>query len=98
MFDSDKDILEPPKFDTLFIQFRGDNHEVVLPYCEVANGDIGELNHSANSILVEIEKEQTTLSFKDFTKTIEKTFDLKEIVKLRIQKANAYQIFDIYES
>jgi hypothetical protein len=98
MFNGDKDTLEPPKFDTLFIQFRGDNHEVVLPYCEVANGDIGELNQSSKSILVEIEKEETTLPFKDFTKTIEKIFDLKEIVKLRIQKANAYQIFDIYES
>lgn len=98
MFDGDKDTLEPPKFDTLFIQFRGDNHEVVLPYCEVANGDIGELDHAANSILISVDKEEAKLSFKDFTNTIEKTFDLKEIVKLRLQKANTYQILDIYES
>lgn len=98
MLDGDRDTLEPPRFDTLFIQFRGDNHEVVLPYCEVANGDIGELNHASNSILITVDNEKAELSFKDFTSTIEKTFDLKEIVKLRLQKANTYKILEIYES
>lgn len=97
MEDGDKDLLEPPKFDTLFVQFRGDNYNVVLPYCEVANGEITDLNQENKTIQINIDKTDEVFSFKDFTKTIEKTFDLKEIIKLQLQKANTYEIFNIYE-
>ena len=45
MYDKDDNqgTIEPPRYDTLIVRFRGDSHEIALPYIEVANGDITNL-------------------------------------------------------
>jgi hypothetical protein len=75
----------------LTIRFRGDNHDVVLPYCEVANGDITEIEDNLIKVAVNDKKKNVLkLPFADFVKLIEETFDIKDIVKLMVQKAGSY--------
>ena len=54
-FDGD-DLLEPPKYDMLSVKFRGDQHVIVLPYCEVANGDI--TNISDDTVEISVPKDE----------------------------------------
>lgn len=87
----DNDLTEPPNYDMLTIRFRGDNHDVILPYCEVANGDITEIDEDLIKVAVKDKKKSVlSMSFADFAKLIEQTFDIKDIVKLMIQKAGSY--------
>jgi hypothetical protein len=97
--DDDLGLDDPPRHDILGIKFRGDDFEVVLPYCEVANGDIT----SVKDDLIEISMhgdgtkpvESVKMTYKDFTELVEKTFDIKEIVKLTLQLANSYDTITI---
>ena len=101
MFESnnfdDDNLLEPPKYDMLSVKFRGDNHTIVLPYCEVANGDI--TNISADTVEISVPKEEgnelVKMLFKDFTKLIETTFDIKEITYLAAQLAGTTELIQI---
>jgi hypothetical protein len=91
--DEENQLLEPPRYDMLTVRFRGDVHEMTLPYCEVANGDITRIepNLIGISVFREDKTEETELSFKDFFDVIEKTFDTKEILELWLQKAETYE-------
>jgi hypothetical protein len=95
--DEQNGLTDPPYFDTLTVKFRGDKYEVALPYCEVANGDIVEINESTVSIAVlkEGTKEVLKMAYTDFVAAVEKAFDIKEIVKLTIQLANSYDTIKI---
>jgi hypothetical protein len=95
--DEQNGLTDPPYFDTLTVQFRGDNYEVALPYCEVANGDIVEINESAVSISVlnDGKPELLKMVYTDFVSAVEKAFDIKEIIKLNIQLANSYDTIKI---
>lgn len=95
--DEQTGLTDPPYFDTLTVQFRGDNYEVALPYCEVANGDIVEINESTVNIAVfkEGTKEVLKMAYEDFVAAVEKAFDIKEIVKLTVQLAESYNTIKI---
>ena len=86
---SKEDLMDPPLYDMLHVKFRGDNHEVILPYCEVANGNVAEISDSAIEITKPQDKVQ--MDFKVFVEVIENTFDIKQIVKLSVQKAGSYE-------
>lgn len=87
----DNNLTDPPNYDMLTIRFRGDNHDIVLPYCEVANGDITEIEDNLIKVAVNDKKKNVLkLPFADFVKLIEETFDIKDIVKLMVQKAGSY--------
>jgi hypothetical protein len=85
-------VTEPPHHDTLYIKFRGDNHTISLPYVEVANGDIVGITDKEVEIMLTKEQQQelVKMSYADFTKLIETTFDTKEIVELQVQLAGTY--------
>jgi hypothetical protein len=95
--DDQNGTTDPPYFDTLTVKFRGDNYEVALPYCEVANGEITEINDKAVKIayLKDGVKDTLVMSHPDFVTVIEKAFDIKEITKLSIQRANSYDTIKI---
>jgi len=101
MFDSNKDengVLEPPKYDMITVQFRGDNHIVTLPYCEVANGNIKDIKEDSLIISSHLKDgviDTTSVSFKEFVALVETTFDIKEVVKLSVQKAESYDTYTI---
>ena len=98
--DDDMDLTDPPIYDMLTVKFRGDSFEVTLPYCEVANGDIRQVENDKVEIVVTKDSalERVEMCFKDFTKVIETTFDLKEITQLSVQLAGTYDNILIYES
>ena len=89
----DNQLMDPPRYDMLTVKFRGDSHEMTLPYCEVANGDITRIEPNVVGIMMlkENKIEELVLSFKDFLEVIEKTFDTKEVVELWLQKAETYE-------
>jgi hypothetical protein len=91
---------EPPRYDMLTINFMGDEYEITLPYCEVANGEITQVENNTVEIAVlrEDKLEQVKMSYKDFAKVIETTFDTKEITQLSVQMAGSYDNIQIYES
>jgi type 1 fimbria pilin len=101
MFHNDPDengVLEPPKYDMITVQFRGDNHIVNLPYCEVANGNIKEIKEDSLLISGTVKDgviDTTKVSFKEFTALVETTFDIKEVIKLSVQKAESYEVYTI---
>jgi hypothetical protein len=99
----DRDMMDPPRYDMLTVKFRGDNHEITLPYCEVANGDIAAIAENRIDISVkvpenpEVELEEdnsktelVSMPFKNFVEAVEKTFDIKEIVSMSLQMAWTY--------
>lgn len=100
MFSNDPDengVLEPPRYDMITVQFRGDNHIVTLPYCEVANGQIKDINEDYLLISNPTQglADVTKVSFKEFVSLVETTFDIKEVVKLSVQKAESYDTHKI---
>jgi hypothetical protein len=99
---SEEDLLDPPKFDTLCVQFRGDNHTITLPYCEVANGNILSVDdHKVTITLHTINKEGETniqevaMPHQEFVDAVEEQFAIKQITKLSIQKADSYDVITI---
>jgi hypothetical protein len=93
----DRGLLEPPIHDMLDVKFRGDNHTVHLPYCEVANGNFKSIANDTVEIVVlkDNKIETVNMSFADFVKVIETTFDLKEVVALSAQLAGSYDLVKI---
>lgn len=105
------DILDPPVFDMINVKFRGDNHTITLPYCEVGNGDISGVDVKQETVHLKLkreikielaneltDKENTELlqlSFKDFVEVIKDMFDLKGITKLSVQLAGTYETIEI---
>jgi hypothetical protein len=77
------------------VRFRGDDHTITLPYCEVANGDMTGVSDDA--VMVRIvdketaKQEDVKMSYSDFIKVVEDTFDLKEIMYLSVQMAGSYE-------
>jgi hypothetical protein len=95
MYNNDEEdslLAEPPRYDTLSVKFRGDNYEIVLPYIEVANGDIVSITEAEIEIMLIIDnvQEAVKMSYNKFTKLIETTFDTKEVVELKLQLAGTY--------
>jgi hypothetical protein len=97
MFDEVKDLLDPPKHDMLIVRFHGDDFDVVLPYCEVANGKftVIDTDNIHISVAKENKIESVAMTYPSFTEVVEKTFDIKEIVSLAIQPAASYDVFKI---
>jgi hypothetical protein len=97
--DDDQGLVDPPSYDMLGIQFRGDDFEIFLPYCEVANGDITSAKDDTVEISVPngITKniETVKMTYKEFVSVVEKTFDIKEVVKLTLQLAYSYDTIAI---
>jgi hypothetical protein len=90
--EEDRLLAEPPRYDTLSLKFRGDSYEIVLPYIEVANGDIVSISGTEVEIMLIKDNVQDAvkMTYTDFTKLIETTFDTKEIVELKLQLAGTY--------
>jgi hypothetical protein len=95
--DTGGDMMYPPFNDLLNLRFRGDQFDITLPYCEVANGDITSLKDGMISVMIrdEANPEKVVMSFKEFASFVEKTFDTKEIVKLSVQQSFSEEIFEI---
>lgn len=95
MYDKDDNqgTIEPPRYDTLIVRFRGDSHEIALPYIEVANGDITNLSDSAVEVAMIKNgiKDSVQMTFSEFAQVIESSFDTKEITKLSLQLAGKYE-------
>lgn len=93
---SNDELKDPPIYDTLTVRFRGDNHDVILPYCEVANGDITEIGDNLIRLGVSDNKKNAlSMSFADFAKLVEQSFDIKDITKLVVQQAGSYEEIEI---
>lgn len=93
---SNDELKDPPIYDTLTVRFRGDNHDVILPYCEVANGDITEIGGNLIRLGVSDNKKNAlSMSFADFAKLVEQSFDIKDITKLVVQQAGSYEEIEI---
>lgn len=96
-YNSDDSLLdEPPRYDMLSVKFRGDADSVVLPYCEVANGNIDKIDTVERHVIVSTgAKEIITMTFENFVKVIQDTFDIKDVVQLSLQKAESYENIQI---
>jgi len=95
MYNNDEEdslLAEPPRYDTLSVKFRGDSYEIVLPYIEVANGDIVHISETEIEIMLIKDNVQdvTKMTYNDFAKLVETTFDTKEVVELKLQLAGTY--------
>ena len=91
--DDEQGLLEPPRHDMLMIKFMGDSHELVLPYCEVANGDLISVKDDQIKISVVRDNslEVVEMSYSKFVELIEKTFDTKGITQLSAQLAGSFE-------
>jgi len=97
-YDNDEQgVLEPPNYDMLTIRFMGDNHSLLLPYCEVANGDILSTQNTQIKIAVTRDGEVETVEmvYSKFVELVEKTFDTKGITELSVQLAGSYDLTKI---
>lgn len=95
MYNSDEPpVLEPPKYDTLHIKFFGDEHCLILPYCEVANGSLAELQKNRVQVVMR-DNDHIFLSFEEFVSLVEQTFDTKQIIELSVQFAESYELHKI---
>jgi hypothetical protein len=95
--DNDQDLLEPPKYDMLRVRFMGDNYDMFLPYCEVANGDLISIDKDnvKISIIKDDVNEVVEMGYIRFVELVEKTFDTKGIAKLSAQLAGSYEAIQI---
>ena len=92
----DGDLMELPMHDMLTIRFRADQYDVVLPYCEVANGDIKSVGNGEITVKASADKpELVTLPLTEFKILVEKSFDTKEIIKMSVQMAGQPEIYKI---
>jgi hypothetical protein len=90
---SDDSLLdEPPRHDMMSVKFRGDAEVIILPYCEVANGNISKIDSVERHITIVKEDsfDPVIMTFESFVKVVEETFDIKEVVQLSLQKAESY--------
>ena len=90
---SDDSLLdEPPRHDMMSVKFRGDAEVIILPYCEVANGNISKIDPVERHITIVKEDafDPVVMTFDGFVKVVQETFDIKEVVQLSLQKAESY--------
>lgn len=94
-FDDETGVMEPPRYDMITVKFRGDDHTITLPYCEVANGDMTGVSDDAVMIRVvnkdSMKEEEVKMTYPSFAKVVEETFDLKEVVHLSVQMAGSFE-------
>jgi hypothetical protein len=97
MSEDSRDLLDPPRHDMLIVRFHGDDFDVVLPYCEVANGDFNSVTEDSIHITVnkDSKTEAVAMTYASFADVVEKTFDIKEVVALAIQPKASYNTFKI---
>jgi hypothetical protein len=97
MLEESRDLLDPPKYDMLIVRFHGDDFDVVLPYCEVANGDFKAVTEESIHIAVNkgSKSESVAMSYSSFAEVVEKTFDTKEVVALAVHPKESYKSFKI---
>ena len=99
MFDhnEDEDMMEAPKHDMIIVRFHGDDFDVTLPYCEVANGVFTGIDESA--IHIELAKEgkieKVAMTYASFGEVVESTFDIKEVVSLSVQPKGSYETYRV---
>ena len=87
---------EVPRRDMLSVKFRGDSDPIVLPYCEVANGDITKIDTIERHITINTEtKDPAIISFESFVNLIQETFDTKDVVQLFLQQSGSYDSIQI---
>jgi hypothetical protein len=93
MPDDPSKLMDPPRYDMLTVKFRGDQHTLLLPYCEVVNGNITQIENEDIEIatLVKNKRDMVRMSFSEFIQVVEHTFDHKEIVGLSVQLAGSYE-------
>lgn len=95
-YDNDDSLLdEPPRHDMMTVKFRGDSETIVLPYCEVANGNLSKIDTVERHVVILNEEDSVTMTFEDFIKVVETTFKIKEVVQLSLQKAQSYENIQI---
>ena len=95
--EDDQGVLEPPRYDMLTVRFMGDSHDLTLPYCEVANGDL--LSVESDQVKIKVatpdKTETVEMVYSRFVELIEKTFDTKGITQLSAQLAGSYDLVKI---
>ena len=92
-FESGDTLADTPQNDMLYVWFRGDTTPTILPYCEVANGDIFSVNAELDEICIKSANQDVPpikLSCAEFTALIEKSFATKDIIKLSVQVKQTY--------
>lgn len=94
---SQEGMIDPPYHDLLNLRFRGDAFSILLPFCEVANGDIKMLKDGIIKVLIKnnSQEEELDMSYEDFAKLVEEAFDTKEIIKLSIQPSGSFDVIDL---
>ena len=95
--EDEQGLIEPPHYDMLIVKFRGDQHTITLPYCEVANGDFKSIKDNAVEISVRTDKGTDTVktTYPEFVKLVEDAFDIKEITYMAAQFAQSYDTIQI---
>lgn len=95
--EEDHGVLEPPRYDMLTVRFMGDTHDLTLPYCEVANGDLISIGSDQVKIKVATPDKVETVEmlYSRFVELVEKTFDTKGITQLSAQLAGSYELVKI---
>jgi hypothetical protein len=78
-----------PQYDMLSVKFRGDKEVITLPYCEVANGYIESVEKDSDEITIIYNENGIKMTLSAFTKLMQDTFDIKDIVELSIQKSGS---------
>jgi hypothetical protein len=88
-----------PIYDMLWISYDNPEHgappefNLILPYCEVANGEIEELN--PEGVVIRYNYDQVTMEHKDFVQLIEREIKNGRITHLMVQMKGAMKVIQI---
>jgi len=105
MFNKEENVLDLPSFDMLWISFRGDPENIfslIIPYCEVSNGEVRAISHDNISILAK--EEMFDIPPDEFKEIIENSlntcweeqgFKRKKIIRLSVQPAKTNKVIQI---
>ena len=95
-FEDDNTIMNLPSYDMLWISYEKPEvgvpprFTVVLPYCEVANGEIEELN--ITGVVIKCQEESVQTTHADFVKLIEREMKNGKITYLMVQMKESPKI------
>jgi hypothetical protein len=98
-FGDDSATMKLPSYDMLWISYDKPEADtppqfaVVLPYCEVADGDIVELN--PGGIVINKKEELINLDYPQFVKLIEKGMQNGKITYLMVQMKESPKVIQI---
>jgi len=98
-FGDDSATMNLPSYDMLWISYdkpepgMPPQFTVVLPYCEVANGDILELN--PGGIIIGYAEENINMPYPDFVKLVEREMKNGKITYLMVQMKESPKIIQI---